>query len=59
LAYIPNFKIRHALSLEKNGQASSDQFSALVKTDKFSTLVKLDQCGLKSGQGQTGPVGGA
>jgi hypothetical protein len=32
-----------------NGQASLDQFLALVKIDKFSALVKSDKC-------KTGPV---
>jgi hypothetical protein len=43
LTYIPNFKIRHAISPEKNGQVNSDKFSALVKSDEFSTLVKSDK----------------
>jgi hypothetical protein len=43
LAYISNFKIRHAISPEKNGQVNSDKFSALVKSDEFSTLVKSDK----------------
>jgi hypothetical protein len=56
LAYIPNLKIRHALSLEKKRQVPSlgqnrqvltlgkpDKFSALVKTDEFSALVKSDK----------------
>jgi hypothetical protein len=44
LAYIPNFKIRHALSPEKNGQVlssgKSDEFSALVKSDKMNKQIQ-------------------
>jgi hypothetical protein len=56
LAYIPNLKIRHALSLGKTDKSSAlgrtdkisplekpDKFSALVKTDEFSALVKSNK----------------
>jgi hypothetical protein len=56
LAYIPNLKIRHALSLGKTDKSSAlgridrisplgklDKFSLLRKPDKFSALVKTDK----------------
>jgi hypothetical protein len=56
LAYIPNMKIRHALSLGKTDKSSAlgrtdkisplgkpDKFSPLGKPDKFSALVKTDK----------------
>jgi hypothetical protein len=38
-----NGQVRSLGKIGQNGQARSDQFSALVKTDKFAALVKLDK----------------